>query len=154
MARATNIRITRQDRTPQFLEQLQRLARQEVFIGMQGDAELAMIAGVHEYGSVKEKIPARSFIGVGKKRARSAITKRIKAGLKAIADGTETTQRLQHDIGEIGKQKILERIAKMKKPKLTARYAKEKGNKKLLIDEDRLKESIMYKVGVRGSHGQ
>lgn len=153
MARATNVRLSRRDRNPQFLAQLRRLAQQEIFIGMQGDAELAMIAGVHEYGSVKEKIPARSFIGVGKKRARSAVTKRIKAGLKAIADGTETTQQLQQDIGEIGKQKILERIAKMKKPKLTAKYAKSKGNKKLLIDEDRLKESITHKVGAKGSHG-
>lgn len=152
MAR-TNIRMDRQDRTPQFLAHLHRLASQEVFIGMTGDAELAMIAAVHEFGSEKMKIPARSFIGIGKKRARSLITKRIKAGLKAIADGHESTAQLQHDIGMIGKQKILERIAKIKKPRLTPIYAKKKGNKTILVRDDDLKDSIVFKVGPKGSHG-
>lgn len=69
-ARRVGVQVTGEDNLRQLAERLRPLTEQKVRIGMQGDAELAMIAGVHEYGSIKMNIPARSFIGTGKRRGR------------------------------------------------------------------------------------
>lgn len=159
MARRTratraNVDITELSRLPEVKRELERLASHEVFIGMKGDAELAMIAGVHEYGSAKMKIPARSFIGVGKKRATSPIKKRVKAGVQAIAEGTETHHTLLTDVGAIGLERVLNRFDKIRQPRLSPIYAAIKGNKKLLIRDKELRDSIHYKIGSKGSGGQ
>lgn len=69
-ARRVGVQISGEDNLRELAERLQPLVKKKVRIGMQGDAELAMIAGVHEYGSIKMNIPARSFIGTGKRKAK------------------------------------------------------------------------------------
>lgn len=111
---------------------------------MQGDADLAMIAGVHEYGSAKMKIPARSFIGTGKKKSTAGITKWVKGNLTGVAMGMTPVTGFLQAIGEIGKEKTLANFNRIKQPPLSPLYARYKKGKKILISEADLRDSITY----------
>ncbi|MGF9906957.1 hypothetical protein [Brevibacillus porteri] len=150
-ARRANVTVTEETMIPAIRAKLQELATKEVLVGMEGDAELAMIAGVHEYGSAKMKIPARSFIGVGKKRATAPISKRVKSGVQAIAEDTESVHTLLRDIGEIGLDRVLKRFDKIRQPALSPLYAAIKGNKKILIRDKDLRDSLTYKIVRKGA---
>ncbi|WP_411503476.1 hypothetical protein [Brevibacillus centrosporus] len=150
-ARRANVTVSEISRIPEIRAKLEELAEKEVHIGMQGDAELAMIAGVHEYGSVKMKIPARSFIGVGKKRATAPLKKRVKAGVQAIAESVETVGDLLRDIGEIGLERTLKRFDSIRQPPLSPTYkALKPGSKKILLRDKDLRDSLTYKVVQKG----
>ncbi|HBZ80919.1 MAG TPA: hypothetical protein DEP07_11100 [Brevibacillus sp.] len=150
-SRRANVTISEVSRIPEIRAKLEELAENEVHIGMQGDAELAMIAGVHEYGSIKMKIPARSFIGVGKKRATSPITKRVKSGVQAIAESAETARDLLRDIGEIGLERTLKRFDSIRQPPLSQAYkAVKRGSKKILLRDKDLRDSLTYKIVRKG----
>jgi phage gpG-like protein len=122
------------------------LTQKEVRIGMEGSAELAMIAGVHEYGSVKMSIPARSFIGSGKKKAQAAISKLVKKGVTEIALGHRTVKSLLDEIGELGHERMLKNFDRIKQPGLSPIYARLKTGKKLLIADKELRDAIVFKV--------
>lgn len=128
---------------------LGQLAEEEVHIGMQGDAELAMIAGVHEYGSVKMHIPARSFIGTGKKKSQAPISKLVRRGVNEIAQGSRDAASLYEEIGQLGLEKTKANFERIKKPPLSAKYALTKTGSKLLQREDDLHKSLTYKIARR-----
>mgnify|MGYP001462700231 CR=1 FL=1 len=134
---------------PVMRERLASLAEHEVHIGMEGDAEHAMIAAVLEFGSAKEGIPSRPFVRLGRRRAAPAITKLIKAGLQEIAIGSLRADKLQQDIGDLGLSKMEQAFDRMRKPALSPIYAKRKGSKKLLVNERKLRESLTYKIVLR-----
>ncbi|WP_411552200.1 hypothetical protein [Paenibacillus lautus] len=127
---------------PGIIETLQDLVTKEVHIGAQGDEETAMIAGIHEHGSLKAGIPARSFIGSGKKKAQTPISKAVKAGVVEMVTGNLTADSLLRKIGEIGTDRVLKNFDKLRTPPLSPIYAKRKGNKKILQDEQTLRDSI------------
>lgn len=140
--RRANIEVTEDTYLPGIIETLQDLVTREVHIGAQGDEELAMIAGIHEYGSIKAGIPARSFIGSGKKKAQTPIARVVKEGVVELVTGNLDADDLLRKIGDVGKERVLKNFDKLRTPPLSPIYAKRKGNKKILRDEEKLRESI------------
>lgn len=141
-----NVQVSGADCLRELAGRLRPLTEKVVRVGMQGDAELAMIAGVHEFGSVKMNIPARSFIGTGKKKSRAAIGKLVRAGVTEIAFGRQDVDSLLHDIGRVGLDKTRKNFNRIKQPPLTARYAVTKIGRKLLQRDKDLAESLTYDV--------
>ncbi|MHA6481066.1 hypothetical protein ACX1C1_03980 [Paenibacillus sp. strain BS8-2] len=133
---------------------LRMLAEQQVNVGMQGDAELAMIAGVHEYGSAKMKIPARSFIGTGLKKSRATVSKLVRSDIQQVAIGRKTVASFLDEIGQTGLQKTEQNFLRIKKPALSPEYKRTKTGRKLLLREDDLHKSLTYKVVVRPRRGR
>lgn len=140
--RRANIEVTEDTYLPGIIKALQGLVKQEVHIGVQGDEEIAMIAGIHEYGSLKAGIPARSFIGSGKKKAQAPITKVVKAGVVELVTGNLDADDLLRKIGEVGTERVLKNFDKLRSPALSPIYARRKGNKKILQDEENLRDAI------------
>lgn len=146
--RRANVEIDERSLIPLVRAAIKDLTKNEVHIGMQGDAELAMIAGVHEYGSAKMKIPARSFIGTGLKKSRAKISKLVRGKITDVVHGRINTQTFLSEIGELGKEITVQNFDRIRKPKLSPIYArykkKEGGGKKLLQREADLRESITF----------
>jgi phage gpG-like protein len=141
-----NVTIDENSNIPELKRALEKLAAKEVHIGMQGDAELAMIAGVHEYGSAKMKIPSRSFIRVGKKRATSPIKKLVKEKVQLIAEGSASPDDLLREIGTIGLERTVKRFDSIRQPPLSAAYKAIKKGKKILLRDKDLRDSLTYKI--------
>ncbi|ELK38860.1 hypothetical protein D478_27502 [Brevibacillus agri BAB-2500] len=141
-----NVTIDENTNLPEIRRAIESLAAKEVHIGMQGDAELAMIAGVHEYGSVKMGIPSRSFIRVGKKRATAPIKKLVKENLQPIAEGRASTDDLLREIGEVGLERTLKRFDSIRQPPLSPAYKAIKKGKKILLRDKDLRESLTFKI--------
>lgn len=150
-ARRVGVQVTGEDNLQQLAERLRPLAEKNIRIGMQGDAELAMIAGVHEYGSVKMNIPARSFIGSGKKKGQAPIGKLVRAGVTEIAHDRKRVDELFAEIGETGLDRMIKNFNRIKQPALSARYSSRKrGPRKLLQREEELRDSLTYDVVPKG----
>lgn len=150
-ARRVGVQVTGEDNLQQLAARLRPLVEKKVRIGMQGDAELAMIAGVHEYGSIKMKIPARSFIGTGKKKGQAPIGKLVRAGVTEIAHGRKSIDALFAEIGETGLDRMIKNFNRIKQPALSARYAAHKtGPRKLLQRDEDLRDSLTFDVVPKG----
>lgn len=150
-ARRVGVQISGEDVLQELAERLRPLVKKKVRIGMQGDAELAMIAGVHEYGSVKMKIPARSFIGTGKKKGQTPIGKLVRAGVTEIAHGRKQVDELFTEIGETGLDRMKKNFERIKQPPLSPIYASRKqGTGKLLHREDELRDSLTFDIVPKG----
>lgn len=145
-SRKANVTITENDFLPVLLDRLMPLTRSNVNIGMQGGAELAMIAGVHEFGSVKMKIPARSPIRLGKKRATAAISKVARAGVNQVAHGEATAEGVFEQIGLIGEDKVKKSFNRITEPALSINYLNNKEGNKILIDDAELRDSVTHVV--------
>ncbi|WP_234399636.1 hypothetical protein [Paenibacillus popilliae] len=130
----------------ELITRLLPLRHKEIHIGMQGDEELALVAGVHEYGSAKMNIPARSIIGAGKKKAQAAIGKLVRAGVTQIALGRKGAQSLQTEIGELGLDRMLKNFDRIKQPALSPIYARRKSGNKLLIADEDLRNALTYTI--------
>ncbi|QCT02720.1 hypothetical protein E6C60_2005 [Paenibacillus algicola] len=135
---------------PGVIDTLQDLVTKEVHIGVQGDEETAMIAGIHEYGSLKAGIPARSFVGTGKKKAQAPISKTVKAGVIELVTGNLSAKDLLQQIGDVGLSRVVKNFDKLRTPPLSPIYAKRKGNKKILHDEETLRDSLTSVVVSKG----
>lgn len=144
--RRANIEVTETTYLPGIIENLRELATKEVHIGAEGDEELAMIAGIHEYGSIKAGIPARSFIGTGKMKAQATISKAVKAGVVKLVTKNETVNGLLQEISDVGLAKVVKNFDKLRTPPLSPLYARRKGNKQILHDEETLRDSLTAKI--------
>lgn len=145
-SKRANVTVSKTDYLPNILKKLDDLTKIEVIIGAQGDAETAMIAAIHEFGSLKVGIPARSFIGVGRKKAQTAIGKLARAGVTNIILKSETAKGLLNTIGGVGEDKMLVNFDKIRTPALSPIYAKRKGNSKILVQEQQLRDSITFTI--------
>ncbi|OPA77509.1 hypothetical protein BVG16_13735 [Paenibacillus selenitireducens] len=145
-SRRANVEVTEVTYLPDILRKLEELTKHEVHIGASGDQETAMIAGIHEYGSLKAGIPARSFIGTGKKKAQAAISKLAKSGVNAIVQKSETARGLLESIGQEGESRVVKNFDKIRTPSLSPLYARRKGNGKILVQEQKLRDSITFIV--------
>lgn len=147
-ARRAGIEVTGEDILSELAARLRPLTQKKVRIGMQGDAELAMIAGVHEYGSAKMNIPARSFIGSGKRKGQAPIGKLVRPSVGEIARGRKQVEDLLQEIGETGLDRMVKNFDRLRQPPLSARYKRVKSgpvNKLLQRDED-LRDSLTYDI--------
>ena len=145
-SRKANVTITESDFLPVLRERVRALTKSEVHIGMQGNAELAMVAAVHEFGSAKMKIPARSPFRIGKKRASAAISKVVRTGVNQIAHGEGTAEALFEQIGAVGQDKVKKSFNRITGPALSINYLHFKEGNKILIDEADLRESVTHVV--------
>jgi hypothetical protein len=148
--RRANVEVTDDMNLSELAERLRALTHQEVHIGMEGNAELAMIAGVHEYGSIKMGIPARSFIGTGKKKAQAAIGKLVRKGMMEIALGHRSAGELLDEIGAVGLERTQKNFDRIKQPGLSPIYARVKTGRKLLVSDQDLRNSLVYRVVRKG----
>lgn len=144
--RRGTVTVTEESLVPAMRQRLAELGEHEIHIGMAGDADLAMIAAVLEFGSAKNNLPSRPFVRLGKRRAQALISKLVKAGLQEIATGSLQPDKLQQDIGELGLSKMEQVFDKMKKPALSPIYARRKGTKKLLISDRQLRNALTFKI--------
>lgn len=147
-SKRANVEITETTYLPDILKKLEKLTEIEVHIGASGDEELAMIAGIHEHGSLKARIPARSFIGTGKKKSQRAISQLAKAGVNDIVQKNETARGLLNKIGSTGQEKTLKNFDKIRTPPLSPRYARRKRGRKnkILVQEQKLRDSITFTI--------
>lgn len=151
-ARRANVTYTGDMDLSVMVNRVRPLIDKEVVIGVEGNAELAMIAAVHEFGSAKMNIPARSFIGSGKKKAQAAISKLVRAGVNEIALGNKSVESLLQEIGQVGQQRVVKNFDRIKQPGLSVIYARvKKGNRLLQSDMD-LRESIVFRVRNKGGN--
>ncbi|MUG68646.1 hypothetical protein GNP94_21995 [Paenibacillus campinasensis] len=125
---------------------MEELLQSEVLIGMQGDADLAVIAAVHEFGSTANNIPARPFISTGRKKAQVAIGKLVRAGVNEIAVGKKTAGELYEEVGQVGLDRVQKNFDRIKQPPVSPIYARRKISKKLLVADKELREALTYKV--------
>ncbi|MNV24477.1 hypothetical protein D3C71_1155440 [compost metagenome] len=111
-----------------------------------------MIAGVHEFGSTKMGIPARSFIRSGKKKSQAAASKIAKAGVNEIVHGSETARGLMDKMGTVALEKTIKNFDRIRTPPLSPIYAKRRSGsaKKILVQESKLRESLAYIIVPRG----
>lgn len=149
-AKRAGIEVTGGDILSDMMLRLQPLTRKNVRIGMTGDSELAMIAGVHEYGSAKMNIPARSFVRTGQKKGQVPIGKLVRASVGDIARGRKKAKHLFRQIGEIGLDRMVKNFDRIRTPPLSAKYAKVKrGPNKILQREKDLRDSMTYVIEAR-----
>lgn len=148
--RRANVEYTGDMDLSALVERVRPLTAHEVVIGVEGNAEIALVAAVHEFGSAKMNIPARSFIGTGKKKAQVAIGKLVRAGVNEIALGNKTVDSLLQEIGELGQQRVVKNFDRIKQPGLSAIYARYKTGKRLLQADMDLRESIVFRVRRKG----
>lgn len=148
--RRAYVEVTDNSNLSAIIDKLKPLTQNEVHIGVQGDAETGMIAGIHEYGSVKAGIPARSFIGSGKKKAQATISKAVRAGVKEIVLGNKSADDLYQEVGTIGLDKVLRNFDRIKQPPLSPIYARRKSNRKILQDQEKLRDAMTFVVVPKG----
>lgn len=144
--RRANVEVSEWTYLPGIIENLQELAKREIHIGVQGDAETAMIAGIHEYGSVKAGIPARPFIGSGRQKAQAAISKAVRAGVQEIVLRGKRPDGLYQEVGTVGLSRVLKNFDKIKQPPLSPIYARRKSGKKILQDQQKLRDAMTFTV--------
>ncbi|MEW9702830.1 hypothetical protein [Paenibacillus sp. SI8] len=149
-SRRANVEVTETTFLPSILKKIKGLTKQEVHIGVEGDEELAMIAGILEHGSKKMNIPARSFIGSGKKKSAAAISKLVRKGITELVHDQGDARRLLIDIGTTGKDRTLKNFDKIKSPPLSPIYARRKGSNKILVMEEHLRKAITFVVVRKG----
>ncbi|MNL05381.1 hypothetical protein D3C87_1259720 [compost metagenome] len=154
--RRANVDVTETTFLPDILRKLEDLTKVEVHIGaaadQSGSQEIAMIAGVHEFGSTKMGIPARSFIRSGKKKSQAAASKIAKAGVNEIVHGSETARGLMDKMGTVALEKTIKNFDRIRTPPLSPIYAKRRSGsaKKILVQESKLRESLAYIIVPRG----
>lgn len=144
------VTVTETTFLPGIMKAMEDLRKFEVHVGaaadQSGSQEIAMIAGVHEFGSVKMGIPARSFIRTGKNKAKAASGKVARAGVNDLVQKNETVQGLFTKLGEIALQRTLKNFDSIREPHLSARYAKTRRNGKILVQQQKLRDSLSYKI--------
>lgn len=145
-SRKANVTITESDFLPDLIRRAKSLTENEVHIGMQGNAELAIVAAVHEFGSAKMKIPARSPFRIGKKRASAAISKVARAGVNQVARGEGTAGALFEQIGIVGQDKVRKSFNRITEPALSINYLHWKEGNKILIEDAELRDSVTHVV--------
>ncbi|MFE0394747.1 hypothetical protein ACFW4G_03605 [Paenibacillus lactis] len=144
--RRANVEVTEDMNPAELITRLLPLTHKEVHIGMQGNEELALVAAVHEYGSAKMNIPARSFIGTGKKKGQVAIGKLVRPAVMEIAQGRMRAETLFQEIGELGLDRMRKNFDRIKQPSLSPIYARRKSGKKLLVQDEELRNALTFEV--------
>lgn len=108
---------------------------------------LAMIAAVHEYGSITRKIPARPFLHPALRKNQNKYSKILAQKATAILLGRFSLNQALALVGEMAQADVQKYIvdhqgfAPLKKSTI-----KRKGSSRPLIDTGQLRQSIRYRV--------
>lgn len=161
------------DRTPQLLENIEKLGRLQVEVGILGTegSDILLIARVHEYGvkiTVTPKmkayfryqgiflkkttttinIPERSFIRAGYDENVAKLEKHITGQINIMLAGRATATEVAGFIGEWLSGELRNFITDLREPALspiTIERRKKKSNNPL-VDTGRLRGSINYQI--------
>ena len=109
---------------------------------------IAEIAAVHEFGSLDEKIPERSFIVFSADKNEKKNLNKIKHLLRKVSMGEMTTEQALDELGVMRVGQIMSRLNTIKVPVLKPKTIRRKKNQssKPLIDSGLLKTAIGYSV--------
>ncbi|TCZ76174.1 hypothetical protein E0485_15165 [Paenibacillus albiflavus] len=147
--RKANIIVEETNQIPAILEQLKELIKNEVYVGVfSDDNELAQVAAIQEYGSVKKGIPERSFLRAGMVKGSAKISKIVRNGINGVVENGEDVQAFMSAIGEIAIDRVTTYFDKLQdpplKPETIAR--KKDRNTKPLINTNQMREAIQFEV--------
>ncbi|MCP4055121.1 MAG: hypothetical protein GY739_19190 [Mesoflavibacter sp.] len=109
----------------------------------------AVIAAVHEYGSLTRNVPARPFLRPGVANAIPKINKLLQIKLPDFVEGSINADGVFTLVGEIARSEIVRMWDNNNWSPLkskSAQKAVEKGNRQILLDTGHLKNSITYQV--------
>lgn len=109
----------------------------------------AVIAAVHEYGSLTRRIPARPFLRPGVANAIPKINKLLQIKLPDFVSGSINADGVFTLVGEIARSEIVRMWDNNNWTPLksqSAQKAVEKGDRQILLDTGHLKNSITYQV--------
>lgn len=133
-----------------------RIARlqDKVIVGVPDDAthdesgeSLAMIALVHEYGSVTRKIPARPFLHPALRKNQNKYSKILAKKATAILLGRISLHQALALVGEAAQADVQKYIVEHQGfAPLKPATIKRKKSSKPLIDTGQLRQSIRYKI--------
>jgi len=149
------------DKTPEILEQIKQIEGAGVAIGIHANSRdyedgtsILMVATVNEFGSVKAKIPERSYL-------RSAFDENIqqghemmRKGIDDIVQGKTTVRKVLNGVGVFAREVTKTKMETIKEPKNSDvtidgsknGFIKGKGFNNPLIHTRHLKNSIGYRT--------
>lgn len=109
----------------------------------------AVVAAVHEYGSLTRRIPARPFLRPGVANAIPKINKLLQIKLLDFVSGSINADGVFALVGEVARSEIVRMWDNNNWSPLkskSAQKAVEKGDRQILLDTGHLKNSITYQV--------
>ena len=107
-------------------------------------SEIAMIAGVHEYGSIKKNIPMRAFLRPAIDKNREAIKKLTDDLVMRVLDGTINSKKAFSFLGLYLVRAVKKEITDLREPKLSPKTIAAKGSDKPLIDTAQMINSVNF----------
>ena len=110
----------------------------------EGPYTTAQIGFVHEFGA--GNIPERSFIRSTLHTDRKEFLALSKKLLKEVASGNMTMDQALGLLGELGRDKISQKIVKISSPPNSPATITAKGSSNPLVDTGQLKNSITWEI--------
>ncbi|GAC1479337.1 MAG: hypothetical protein NVS2B11_03440 [Acetobacteraceae bacterium] len=161
---AANVVIT-SDQVPKLLRAIEDLTRQQVLVGIPGDAEPrtgggptnAYLGYLHEFGAPGANIPARPFLRPGIDGAMGAIIARLRAGAKAataLPVDASVPSVVLNSVGLIAQTAVRRYINAGVPPPLAAATLYARKHRKVaprmgevpLIDTGQLRNAVVYVI--------
>lgn len=142
----------------EILEQLQAMGGTHITVGIHGDAKEraldadftnAQIGGVHEFGSVKARIPQRSFIRSTMDSRRKDLNAVVFKAMGLVADGKRNNEDAAGIIGLFAENAIKSTITKGDPewaPLSPFTLEAKKPRTKILIDSAQMRNAVTHKV--------
>ncbi|MGL5301487.1 MAG: hypothetical protein ACRC9Z_10465 [Weissella confusa] len=161
------ISIKDDNHIPQILVELHNLEAMEVHIGIFGGGDIAMIAGVQEFGAhITPKhgkylrvptpegfvllksvdIPSRSFIRSTFAEKQGEWLERMQSLIIGVATGKLTAEQAYMQIGERIKGDIQNKIITLQSPANAALTIANKGSSNPLVDTGNMLHAVTYRV--------
>jgi hypothetical protein len=111
--------------------------------------QMAMIAGVHEYGSEKHNIPERSFMRTAVDENVDKLNELKRRLFGKLLDGAVSGEQALGLLGEFLVGRIRRKITEITSPPLAPATVARKRSSKPLIDSGQMRASVQYKVVMR-----
>jgi len=112
-----------------------------------GDETVASIGFKHEFGV---GVPERSFLRATRKAKQTDITGMTRKLVKAILNGDMEEAKALGLLGQFTADLVKQRIVALKRPPNVTATILAKGSSNPLIDTGQMKNSITYKVNLKG----
>lgn len=141
------VHLQDENNIPELMRTLRRLKGKDIKVGVhEGEAEMSMIAAVHEYGMPSLGIPERSFIRSGFDENVGKIERKIRELMPAVIDNSMDPDLFLDTIGEEFASLLKKKLIDLQDPPNSEATIKRKGSSNPLVDTGRLHDSIKHKV--------
>lgn len=127
-------------------DELKKISKQKVVIGLRGSDEVNQYAIYNEYGTVN--IPARPFFRTALifEEGNKKVSDYVKETLKMVTTGKLTASQSMDKIGLFCKGRVVNSITNGKWAPLDKATIKAKGKSKPLVDTGLMLKSVDYEV--------